>query len=79
MAPVAPHCADIEQDRFVVPLCVRKCFLAPLMPLDRLMHGRAKIRGGSVQKGVLGLFCHCRFSVNGLDHRGGTQTYKLRG
>ena len=45
LAPVAPHCADIEQDGLVFPGGAGKGFCSPLMPLDRLMHGGSQIRG----------------------------------
>src|SRR4029077_20622748 len=43
MAPVAPHRADIEQDRLVLPLRGLKGLSAPLMPVDGLVHGRAQV------------------------------------
>ena len=45
MAPVAPHCANVEQHRFVVALRRGKRLFAPLAPLDGLMHGGAQVCG----------------------------------
>ena len=44
MAPMAPHCANVQQDRFVLPLRRSKSFFSPLVPLHRLMHRRAQVR-----------------------------------
>ena len=41
VAPVAPHRADIEQHRLVLLLGRGQRRLSPLMPADRLVHGRA--------------------------------------
>ena len=45
MAPVAPHRPNIEQHRLV--LVLRQCerLLAPLMPLNRLVHGGPQVSG----------------------------------
>src|SRR5215469_6256460 len=43
MAPVAPHGANVEQNGLVLLLRLAKGLVSPLMPLDRLMHGRAQI------------------------------------
>ena len=48
VTPVAPHCANIEQNRLVLSLRLGEGLFAPLMPLDRLMHCRAQIRRGSL-------------------------------
>src|SRR5258708_24086337 len=45
MAPVAPYRPNVEQDRLVLALRGGKRLLAPLMPLNRLGHGRAQIGG----------------------------------
>ena len=52
MTPVTPHCANIEQHGFVLALRLGESLFAPLMPLDRLMHGGAKISGGSAGKRI---------------------------
>ncbi len=57
MAPVAPHSSNIEQDGLVFPRRAGKGLGSPLMPLNRLMHGGAQIRGGSFGEGVSRL-CH---------------------
>src|SRR5262249_27433492 len=43
VAPVAPHCADVEQDGLVLLLRLAKGLFTPFMPMDRLMHGRTQI------------------------------------
>src|SRR5438094_7824432 len=58
MAPMAPHGADVEQDGFVLPPGRGKRFFAPLVPVNRLVHGRAQIGGGSFRKSVEGLRGH---------------------
>src|SRR5580700_364113 len=54
MAPVAPYRANVEQHRLVLPPRRRKRLLAPLMPLNRLMHGRSQVSGRSSGEGVEG-------------------------
>src|SRR6266705_6435532 len=58
MAPMAPHCANVEQDRLVLPLGLLERFLTPLMPANGLVHGRAQVRGRSVREGVQGIDAH---------------------
>ena len=41
VTPMAPHRPDIQQDWLVGALRPPKCSVAPLLPIDRLMHGRA--------------------------------------
>ena len=45
MAPVAPYCADIEQDGLVFSGGTGKGFCSPFVPLDRLVHGGPQVRG----------------------------------
>src|SRR5216684_8938492 len=52
VAPVAPHCADIEQDRLFRGASFLKSFLAPLMPVHRLMRGGTEIRAGGVFQAI---------------------------
>ena len=52
MAPVAPHRADIQQDRLVLAGGVGKSLGPPLMPPDRLVHGGTKVRRGGVGERV---------------------------
>ena len=39
MAPVAPHRANVQQDRFIFLLGFFKSVRPPLLPLHRLVHG----------------------------------------
>ena len=57
VTPVAPHRADVEQDGLVLALRLGEGFLAPLMPLDGLMHGRAQVSGRGLRQRV-GRFRH---------------------
>ena len=43
VAPVAPHRANVQQDRLVLALRSGEGFLAPLVPLDGLVHCRPQI------------------------------------
>jgi hypothetical protein len=43
---VAPNRADIEEDGLIFGTSARKSFLAPFVPFDRLVGGRAQIRAG---------------------------------
>jgi hypothetical protein len=43
VAPVAPHGSNIEQDGLVLRFGSRKCFIVPLVPVNRLVRGGAKI------------------------------------
>ena len=52
VTPVAPHRADVEQNGLVLALRSGKGFLAPLVPLNGLMHGGAKIGGRGVRERV---------------------------
>ena len=45
VTPVTPHRADVEQDGLVLALRFGEGYLAPLVPLDGLMHCRAQVRG----------------------------------
>ena len=54
MAPVAPDGADVEQDGLVLGDGLGKGFLAPLMPLHRLVHRRTQVGGRGVPEGVCG-------------------------
>ena len=58
MTPVAPDRADVEQDGLVLALRGGKGLLAPLMPLDGLVHGGAQIGGRSLGERVEGLGGH---------------------
>src|SRR5262252_6580082 len=50
VTPVAPHCADIEQDRFVLLFRACERRFSPLMPVNRLVRGGAQIgAGGTLQ------------------------------
>ena len=44
VAPVTPDGTNIEQHRLVLALGLLEGIGAPLMPFDRLMHGRTQIR-----------------------------------
>ena len=48
VAPVAPDGADVEQDRLVLGARPGEGFLAPFVPVDRLMRGRAQIRARGI-------------------------------
>jgi hypothetical protein len=61
MAPVTPNSTDIEQDGLVLSLSFFKRLIAPLMPLNRLVHGGTKVRRGGLRKGVRGV-------LGGLSH-----------
>ena len=54
VAPVAPHRANVQQNRLVFRLSPRKGRLAPSMPPHRLMPRRAQIGGRSLGKRVRG-------------------------
>ena len=58
MTPVAPYRADIEQDGLVLPLGFFERFRPPLMPVNRLVHGRTKIGRGGAGKRVQVLGAH---------------------
>jgi len=66
VTPMAPHRANIEQNRFVVPLRRGEGVVVPLMPLHRLMHGRTEIGGGGAGKGIRSRGGH-RSSLNGFE------------
>ncbi len=69
MAPVAPHRANVQQDRLVLALRHGKGFLAPLLPLDGLMHGRTQVGGRRLGKGVEVLGGHGQTSLYGTTRR----------
>src|SRR5258706_6639148 len=70
MATVAAHRANIEQHRLVLALRGSKCLLAPLMPLDGLVHGRAQVSGGSAGESVeAGSAGHASSLYAGIDRR----------
>ena len=52
MAPMAPDRPNIEQHRLVLALGLLEGIGAPLMPFDRLMHGRTQIRGRRIRERV---------------------------
>ena len=52
VAPVAPHRADVEQDGLVLALCGGKGLLAPLVPVDGLVHGGAEVGRRGVRERV---------------------------
>jgi len=54
MAPVAPHGANVEEHGFVLALRRGERFVAPLLPLDGLMHGGAQVGGRGAGEGVEG-------------------------
>src|ERR1700692_4945941 len=54
VAPVAPHRPNVEQHRLILALRRGERLLAPLMPLNRLVHGRPQIGGRSMSEGVEG-------------------------
>src|SRR5579863_10130049 len=54
VAPVTPHCANVEQDGLVLALGDGKGLLAPLVPLDRLVHGGTQVGGRRLGQGVEG-------------------------
>ncbi len=60
MAPVTPHRANIQQNWFVLARRARKRLCAPLMPVDRLMHSRTKIRRSRPIQRIPRLFHHLR-------------------
>src|SRR5580658_8108070 len=64
MAPVAPHRANVEQHGFVRALRRGKRLLAPLMPLNGLVHGGPQVGGRSAGERVQGLGSHGSFSLN---------------
>src|SRR5258708_5351630 len=63
MKPVAQSRPNVEQDRLVLALRGGKRLLAPLMPLNRLVHGRPQIGGRSAGEGVEGGGGHDHFSL----------------
>ncbi len=56
VAPMAPDRPDVQQDGLILGASPRKSFLAPFIPFDRLMGGRAQIRAGGTREtiGLLG-------------------------
>ena len=52
VAPVAPDRAHVKEDRLAGFLGEGKRGCAPLLPVHRLMHGGAQIRGGGFVEGV---------------------------
>ncbi len=52
VAPVAPDGADIEQDRFFFGASLGERFVAPFVPVDRLMRGGAQVGAGGVFQAV---------------------------
>src|SRR4029077_1935063 len=56
VAPVAPDRTDVEQDGLILGASPGESFLAPFIPLDRLVGGRAQIGAGGSREtiGLLG-------------------------
>jgi len=52
MAPVAPHCPDIEENGFILGFGAGECGVAPFVPVDRLVRGGAEIRTGGMLQPV---------------------------
>src|ERR1700741_3888306 len=52
MAPVAPDCTYVEQHGPVLSTGSGKRVLAPLMPLDGLMHRRTEVRRRGSGQGI---------------------------
>jgi hypothetical protein len=57
VAPVAPHGPDVEQHRAILVAGRREGFVAPGVPVDRLMGGGPQIGGGGGRESVR---CHGR-------------------
>ena len=55
VAPVAPHGADIEEDGLVLGFGSGEGGVAPFVPVDGLVGGRAQIRAGGIFQAVLGM------------------------
>src|SRR5208283_3727468 len=53
VAPVAPHRANVEQNRLVLALGGGKGLFAPLVPLDWLVHRGAQISRRSADKRIV--------------------------
>ena len=75
MTPVTPHRPNVEQHRLVRTPRRRKRLRTPLMPLNRLMHGRPQIGGRSAREGVEGGSSHAR-SLNVLPWKRGCKQIK---
>src|SRR5208282_25746 len=58
MTPVTPHRSNVQQYRLVRRPSSGKSLLSKFMPLNRLMHSRAQIRGRSASKRVMGSVLH---------------------
>ena len=54
VAPVTPHCTNVEQDGFVVSLGSCERLFAPFVPLDGLVHRRAQVGRDGAGEGVMG-------------------------
>src|SRR5215831_823344 len=52
MAPMAPHRADIQQNRFVLLFRTGKSFLVPFIPIDRLMRRGTEIGAGGILQAI---------------------------
>ena len=52
VAPVAPYCADVEEDGFVLGLGAGESGIAPFVPVDGLVRGRAQIGAGGIFQAV---------------------------
>ena len=59
VAPVAPHRADIEQDRLIFGSGAGKSLLAPLIPIHGLVCGRTQVRAGGMRQTVGLLSAQC--------------------
>src|SRR6202142_3289981 len=58
VAPVAPHRANVEQDRLLLRARFRKRFLAPFIPVNRLMSRRSKIRARGIFQAIFSSVRH---------------------
>ena len=67
VAPVAPHRANIQQNWFAFRPRVRKSFLAPFMPIHRLMRGRTQIRAGGILQAISSGVSHSSLSTLSSD------------
>src|SRR5205823_12518915 len=76
VAPVTPDCPNVQQDRLILAASRGKCLLPPFVPLDRLMHGRAQVRGRGFGKRVEGLGGHSSSLIQNEELR--SQSAELR-
>jgi len=55
VAPVTPDGPDVEEDRLVLGFRPFECRLAPFVPVDGLVRGRAQVRTGGIFQSIFGI------------------------